>query len=138
MPSFLVLIQARSSRSALVASAAVACAALAVAGCGAGADPAPTPTYVRGTSTASATNFRANTNSCVAFNNARAGEVSAYVTPPWIHLQLGVGTCAAPGQVLAERDGDVTVDAPAGWNHLTLSNRSGSDTNYTLTLTHWH
>lgn len=117
-------------------AAGVLWAALGLPGCG-GGNSAPTPTFVRTTETGSGTNLAAGTTLCVGFNNARAGEVSVYVTPPSIHLTLRAGTCEAPGQVLTEQDGNVTADAPAGWNHVTLSNRSAADTAYTLSLTHW-
>jgi hypothetical protein len=136
----MIRVVSTSMRDRVSACATAAlCGAVVLTSCGGSGGPtAPTPSFVRGTETAAATGFAQHTTFCVEFNNARAGEVSAYVTPPWIHLQLGAGTCAAPGQVLAERDGDVTADAPAGWNHVTLSNPSDSSTNYTLNLTHWY
>ena len=81
----------------------------------------------------------ARSTSCWDFNNAKAGPVSADVTPRTIHLILAAGRCSAPGQMLAERDAEVVnVDAPAGWNHVTLSNGSDVDVSYTLRITYWH
>jgi hypothetical protein len=73
------------------------------------------------------------------FSNAKAGPVSADVSPRSIHVVLGAGTCSAPGAILAERDGEVVeVDAPAGSNHVTLVNLSDSPVPYTLRVTHWY
>lgn len=114
-------------------------AALAVPACGGDSSSVPTPSYARGTETLSGSNIAAHSSFCKDFNNARAGAVSADVSPASIHLALGVGTCGAPGQILAEKDGEVAnVDAPAGWNHVTLSNRSDSNTPFTLRITHWY
>lgn len=77
---------------------------------------------------------------CHEFNNAKAGNVTVFVTPPSIHLVLRTGTCNVPGSILAEKDTElVDVYAPAGSNHVSLSNPnpSGPDTPYTLRLTYW-
>jgi hypothetical protein len=84
-------------------------------------------------------NIAAQSSACWNFNNAKAGPVSADATPRSLHIVLGAGTCSAPGQILAERDGElVNVDAPAGSNHVTLLNRSESEAAYTLRITHWY
>lgn len=76
--------------------------------------------------------------SCHEFENAKAGQVSALVTPQSIHLALGTGRCSAPGQVLGEKDNELVLDAPAGWNHVTLTNPNPSgETPYTIRLTYW-
>jgi len=57
-----------------------------------------------------------------------------------LHLVLRAGTCNAPGQIVAEKDTElVNVNAPAGANHVRISNpdRSGPDTPFTLRLTYW-
>lgn len=129
------MLNAIQSRASLVLLTA-----LAVPACGGGESPSgPTPQYARGTETHSGPPLAAHSSFCKDFNNARAGAVSADVTPPSIRLTLAVGTCGVPGQILAERDGEVTnVDAPAGANHVTVSNRSDLDTPYTLRITHWY
>ena len=63
-----------------------------------------------------------------------------FVTPPTIHLVLRTGTCNAPGRIVAEKDTElVDVNAPAGWNHVRVSNPNPSDLNstYILRLTYW-
>ncbi len=81
----------------------------------------------------------AQSSACWNFNNAKAGPVSADVSPASIHLAISAGTCAAPGQMLRENDGEVAnVDAPEGANHVTLSNRSDVAVPYTLRITHWY
>jgi hypothetical protein len=106
-------------------------------GCG-GSGSTPTPVYVRTTSTATVTGFQARSTACVGFQNARAGEVDAYVTPDTIIVALVAGSCDAPGQVIAEKAGNVNADAPAGANHLRLTNPTDATVNYTLSLTHWY
>ena len=122
---------ARGLTSLLFLFAAVACG-------GGGGTSAPTPVYVRGTSTGSATGFQAQSTACVEFQNARAGEVSAYVTPDSIVVALVAGSCAAPGQVIDESPGNVTADAPAGANHIRLTNTTDHTITYTFSLTHWY
>jgi hypothetical protein len=81
----------------------------------------------------------AHSSICWDFNNAKAGPVSADVSPRSIHVVLGAGTCRTPGAILAERDGEVVnADAPAGSNHVTLSNPSDADVPYTLHITRWY
>ena len=111
---------------------------LGLPACGGESSSGPMPSYVRWTETLSATNLAAPFTYCKDFTNAKAGNVSADVTPPSIHLVLGAGTCSTPGQILAEKDGVVSVDMPAGSNHITLSSRSDLDTAFTLSLTYWH
>jgi hypothetical protein len=113
-------------------------AALAVPACGGESPSVPTTPHARGTETLSGP-ISAHASFCRDFNNAKAGAVSADVVPPSFHLLLGSGTCSAPGQILAEKDGEVAnVDAPAGWNHVTLSNPSDLNTSFTLRITHWY
>jgi len=110
--------------------------ALAVSACG--VSPSG-PTYSQTTEIVSGSGFGGSTTVCTGFNNAKAGPVTVFVTPPSIHLILRAGTCNAPGQVLAEKDTElVNVGAPAGANHVRLSNPSELDTPYTLRLTYWH
>jgi hypothetical protein len=86
----------------------------------------------------SGSGFGGSTTVCTEFNNAKAGPVTVFVTPPSIRLILRAETCNAPGQVLAEKDTElVNVGAPAGANHVRLSNPSELDTPYTLRLTFW-
>lgn len=107
--------------------------------CGSGSPSEPTRPYTRGTETLSGPNLAAHSSFCKDFDNAKAGPVSVDVTPPSIHLILGTGTCKAPGQILAAKDGEVTnVDAPEGSNHVTLSNRSNTDTPFTLRIIRWY
>lgn len=115
-------------------------ALLAVAGCGGGEIPStPTPPSLRGTETISGSLIGAQSSFCWEFNNARAGPVSADVLPAAVHLVLGVGRCSAPGPVLAEKPGEIAnVDAPQGWNHVTLWNRSDFDVAFTLRISYWH
>jgi hypothetical protein len=115
-------------------------APLEVPACGAGSPSTPTPSYSQTTEIVFGSGF-GGADTCKQFNNAKAGTVSVFVTPPSIHLVLRVGTCNAPGQILAEKDTELlNVNAPAGSNHVRLSNPdpSGSDTPYTLRLTYWH
>ena len=115
-------------------------ATLAVAGCGAKSPSAPQPPYAaRGTETLSGPPLPARSSFCHSFNNAKAGAVSADITPRSIHLVVGAGPCSAPGQMLAENDGEVAnVEAPAGANHVTMANRADVDTAWTLRITHWY
>lgn len=113
-------------------------AALAVPACGGESPAVPTTPHARGTETLSGP-IPAHASLCKEFDNAKAGAVSAWVSPRSIYLVLGAGTCSAPGQILAEKDGEVTnVDAPAGRNHVRLSNRSDLDTSFTLSIMHWY
>jgi hypothetical protein len=115
-------------------------ATLVVSSCGAGSPSTPTPSYSQTTSIVDSTGFGGAATSCHEFNNAKAGPVSVFVTPPTIHLILGTGTCNAPGQALAEKDTEwVNVNAPAGSDHVRLSNPnpSGPETPYLLRLTYW-
>jgi len=111
---------------------------LASTACGGGESPAaPTPQAVRASDTLSGP-IAANSTSCWGFTSARAGAVSAGVTPASIRVILAAGSCSAPGQTLAEKDGEVSnIETPAGMNHVTLSNQ-GVTTSFTLTLTYWH
>ena len=112
--------------------------ALAVPACGTESPAVPTTPHARGTETLSGP-ISAHSSFCRDFNNARSGPVSADVVPPSFHLLLGAGTCSAPGPILAEKDGEVAnVEAPAGSNHVTVSNRSDLDTSFTLRITHWY
>ena len=115
-------------------------AALTVPACGGDESPsAPTRQYARGTESISGSNLAAHSSFCHNFENARAGAVSADVTPPSIHLVLAAGRCSARGAILAEKGGEiVNADAPEGWNHVTLFNRSDSPTAFTLRITHWY
>jgi len=110
-----------------------------VAACGGGESPvAPTPQYARGTSTLSGPPIAARSSICTTFNNARAGAVSAGVSPPSLRVTVAAGTCSAPGQILGEKDGEVAnAEAPAGPNHVTLSNQSDVAVSWSLTITHW-
>jgi hypothetical protein len=115
-------------------------AALGVPACGAETPSSPAPSYSQTTAIITSTGFGGASSACQEFNNAKAGPVSAFVTPPSIHLVLRAGTCNAPGQTVAERDTElVNVNAPVGSNHVRLSNPnpSGADTPYTLRLTYW-
>jgi hypothetical protein len=114
-------------------------ATLAIAACGSESPSAPQPPYIRGTETLTGPPIPARSSFCQGFNNAKAGPVSADVSPRSIHLVVGAGTCSAPGQTLAEDDGEVAnVEAPAGPNHVTMSNRADVDTAFTLRITHWY
>jgi len=105
--------------------------------CGGGEGPTPTPQAVRASDTLSGP-IAANSTSCWDFTSARAGAVSAGVTPASLRVILAAGSCSAPGQTLAEKDGEVSnIDTPAGVNHVSLSNQ-GVATSFTLTLTYWH
>ena len=108
------------------------------AACGNSESPAtPTPQSARGTSTLSGP-IAARSSFCRGFNNARAGAVSASVLPRSLRVILVAGSCDAPGQTLAEGDGDVVnVEAPAGSNHVRLSNQSDVALSFSLTITHW-
>jgi hypothetical protein len=120
-------------------SSFVLLAALTASACGGERPSVPTTPTIQGTDTMSGPAIVARSTSCWDFNNAKAGPVSADVTPRTIHLSLTVGKCNAPGQMLAERDAEVVnVNAPAGWNHVTLSNGSDVDVAYTLRITYWH
>jgi hypothetical protein len=112
--------------------------ALAASDCG-GQSPSG-PTYSQTGVVSLFSGFGGATTACQDFNNAKAGPVSVFVTPPSIHLVLRAGTCNAPGQILAEKDSElVNVNAPAGANHVRISNPdpSGPDTPFTLRLTYW-
>jgi hypothetical protein len=114
-------------------------AGLMLTACGSGSPSVPTPSTSQGTETMSGPPIAAHSSFCWTFNNAKAGPVSADVTPRSIHVAIGAGACSAPGQMLAERDGEVVnADAPAGANHVTLSNASDQDTPYTLRIIHWY
>jgi hypothetical protein len=114
-------------------------AAAAVAACGGQSPSVLTPTSIQGMETMSGPAIAPHSSICWPFNNAKAGPVSADVTPRSIHVVLGAGTCSAPGAILAERDGEVVnADAPAGTNHVTLSNPSYVYVPYTLHDTHWY
>jgi len=113
-------------------------AALGVPACGSQSPSVPTPPSVQTMDTMSGPPIAAHSNTCWDFNNAKAGPVSADVTPRTIHLTVTAGKCSAPGQTLAEKDGEVVnAAAPAGWNHVTLSNPSDSEVPYTLRITYW-
>jgi hypothetical protein len=115
-------------------------AALVVPACGADSPSTPTPTYYQSTHTLGSPGFGGSPSTCHNFDNAKAGAVSVQVTPPSIHLVLRAGTCSAPGEILAANDTALTnVNAPAGSNHVRLSNPnpSGPETPYTLGLTYW-
>ena len=114
--------------------------ALTVPACGSSESPSsPTPRYYQSTSTMSGPPIAAHSSTCWEFDNAKAGPVSADVSPRTIRVILAAGKCSAPGQVLAERDAEVVnVDAPTGWIHVTLSNVSDVDLGYTLRVTYWH
>jgi hypothetical protein len=113
--------------------------ALGVQACGGESPSSPTASYSQTTVVVSGSGFGGSATVCQEFNNAKAGAVTVFVTPPSIHLVLRTGTCNAPGQILSERDTElVNVNAPAGSNHVRLSNPSGLDTAYTLRLTYWH
>jgi hypothetical protein len=115
-------------------------AALVVPACGAESPASPTASYSQSTHIINSSGFGGSPTACDEFNNARAGAVSVFVTPPSIHLVLRSGTCNAPGQTLAEKDTElVNVNAPAGANHVRVSNPnpSGPDTPYMLRLTYW-
>jgi hypothetical protein len=112
--------------------------AFAVSACG-GESPSG-PTYSQTSVVVLGSGFGGAATACEEFNNAKAGPVSVFVTPPSIHLVLRAGTCNAPGQLVAEKDTElVNVNAPAGSNHVRLSNPnpSGPDTPFTLRLTYW-
>ena len=114
-------------------------AALAVPACGGESPSVPTPSSARGVETMSGPAIAPQSSICWPFNNAKAGPVSADVSPRSIHVVLGAGTCSAPGPILAERDGEVVnVDAPAGSNHVTLVNSSDLAVTYTLHITRWY
>jgi hypothetical protein len=115
-------------------------AAFVVPACGGKSPSSPTPSYSQTSEVVLGSGFGGATTACIDFNNAKAGPVTAFVTPPSIHLVLRAGTCNAPGQIVAESDTElVKVNAPAGSNHLRLSNPnpSGPETPYTLRLTYW-
>ena len=126
----------------IVADARVALVALgtvAVSACGADTPSVPTTPHSRGVETMSGPAIAPQSSMCWGFSNAKAGPVSADVSPRSIHVVLGAGTCSAPGAILAERDGEVVeVDAPAGSNHVMLVNLSDSPVPYTLRVTHWY
>lgn len=115
-------------------------AILIVPACGADSPSTPTPSSSQTTHIITSTGFGGAPTSCIDFNNAKAGAVSAFVTPASIHLTLRTGTCNAPGQLVAEQDTElVNVNAPAGSNNVRLSNPtpSGPETPYMLRLTYW-
>jgi hypothetical protein len=106
-----------------------------------GSDPAsiPKPSFIQGTETMSGPPIAAHSSACWTFNNAKAGPVSADVTPRLLHLAIGAGSCSAPGQTLAEQDGEVVnAEAPAGADHATILNASDLDAPYTLRVMHWY
>ena len=108
--------------------------------CGGGSNAAA-PTLVphnRVTTTGVVTGFQAHSTGCVEFENAKAGEVSAYVTPDTLLVALVAGSCAAPGNVIVEKPGNVTADAPLGTNHIRLTNPTDDAVTYTISLTHWY
>jgi len=111
-----------------------------ISACGGESPSTPTPAYSQTTHIVTSTGFGGAATACEAFNNAKAGTVTVFVTPPSIHLVLRSGTCNAPGQILAEKDSElVNVNAPAGSNHVRLTNPnpSGPDTEYLIRLTYW-
>ena len=115
-------------------------AALCFSACESSETPAaPTNPSARGTDSLSGSNLAAQSSFCQGFNNAKAGPVSADITPPFLHLVVRAGPCSAPGQILGEQDGEVAnVNAPAGPNQVTVSNRSETNTAYTLRINYWH
>src|SRR3954464_7874520 len=115
-------------------------AALVIPACGAESPSTPTPSFSQTTHIVTSTGFGGAATACEGFNNAKAGPVTVFVTPPSIHLVLRTGTCNAPGQILAEKDTElVNVNAPAGTNNVRFANPnpSGPDTEYMLRLTYW-
>jgi hypothetical protein len=119
--------------------AIVLLAALAVPACGSETPSTPTAPTGFGYSTMSGPPIAAHSSACWEVNNAKAGAVSADVTPRALHLTLGAGTCGAPAQMLAETDGElVNVNAPAGWIHVTVFNRSDVNAPYTLRIGYFH
>jgi len=113
---------------------------VAVSACGAASPSSPSPSYSQSNHIINSSGFGGSSAVCDEFNNAKAGPVSVFVTPPSIHLALRSGTCNAPGQTLAEKDTElVNVNAPAGPNHVRVfnPNPSGPDTPYMLRLTYW-
>ena len=115
-------------------------AALCFSACESNETPVtPTNPSARGTDSLSGSNLAAQSSFCRGFNNAKAGPVSADITPPFLHLVVRAGPCSAPGQILGEQDGEVAnVNAPAGPNQVTVSNRSDTNTAFTLRITYWH
>src|SRR3954447_20640754 len=114
--------------------------ALAAPACGSQSPSSPAGVYSQTTEIVQSTGFGGAVQACQEFNNSRAGAVTVFVTPPSIHLVLRVGTCTAPGQIVAEKDTElVNVNAPAGANHVRLTNPNpaGPDTPYMLRLTYW-
>jgi hypothetical protein len=111
--------------------------AFAVSACGAESPSSPTSSSSQSTDLITyPTGFGGAPTSCVDFNNAKAGPVSVFVTPPSMHVALRTGKCNAAGQVLAEKDTElINVAAPAGANNLVLSNAPASD--ITIRLTYW-
>lgn len=111
----------------------------ALAACGGGSGPSgPSRHFAQGTSTETGTRFTPHTSFCRDFYNARAGEVVVSASPATVHLRLGVGSCAAPGAALVEKDAFVMIDAPEGTLHVVVSNPTDLDTGYTLRLTYWY
>ena len=115
-------------------------AALVVPACGESESPsAPARQYAQGTGSISGSSLAAHSTFCYDFDNAKAGPVSADVNPRSIHLVLAAGRCSAPGEILAEKAGEIAnADAPEGRNHVTLFNRSDSPTAFTLRVTRWY
>jgi hypothetical protein len=121
-----------------VRACALVLAPLIVAACG--AENLSTPSFSQTTHIISSTGFGAAPSACHEFNNATAGAVTVFVTPPSIHLILRTGTCSAPGQTLVEKDIElVSVNAPAASNNEVASNPNplGPETPYMLRLRYW-
>ena len=111
--------------------------AFLISACGAGSPSSPTSSSSETTDLITyPTAFGGAPTSCLDFNNAKAGPVSVFVTPPSVHVVLRTGTCVAAGQTLAEKDAElINVSAPAGKNNAVFSNPPASD--ITVRLTYW-
>jgi len=80
-----------------------------LAACGGSQSPAmPSPQYGRGNSTSSGPAIAAQSGFCTQFHNAKAGAVSASAIPPTLRVTIAVGACGNGGQVLGEKDGEVS------------------------------